>query len=75
MASTQKANTGPFAFIAVLVLKLLFKEQLWTTASINIFSSLWRIGALAGALKKLFLESRNYEETGLEKYEFPQILK
>ena len=45
------------------------------TASINIFSSLWWTGAYAGALKKLFSKSCNYEETGIGEYESPQYLK
>ena len=45
------------------------------TASINIFSSPWWIGALAGGLKKLFPESCNYEEMGIGEDELPQILR
>ena len=52
------------------------KKQGWlTTATLDIFSSLWWIGGLTGALKKLFPESCNYEEMGIGKYELHQILK
>ena len=52
------------------------KKQGWlTTATLDIFSSLWWIGGLTGELKKLFPESCNYEEMGIGKYELHQILK